>query len=130
MVSVLIGSEGHRSADEIAEEVHRSRPDVHLSTVYRTLEDLERLGVVEHVHLGHGPATYHLSTKRHAHLVCNGCGTTLEVEDSMFDRLAERILKGYGFRLDHRHFAMSGLCATCRESASRRSPGGTGAAAR
>src|SRR6185503_7582964 len=48
----------HLSVEELAELVHRRRPDVHRSTVYRTLEAFEEANLVQHVHLGHSPSTY------------------------------------------------------------------------
>ena len=80
----LFGSPHHRTAEDLTAEVQVEAPDVHISTVYRNLEELERLGVVTHVHLGHGPATYHLAPTTHCHLVCEGCGTVLEVGDQLF----------------------------------------------
>src|SRR5271156_5158875 len=68
----------HRTAEELAEEVQRIAPDVHLSTIYRNLDELERLRVIVHAHLGHGPATYHLASETHGHLVCEACGREME----------------------------------------------------
>src|ERR1700722_6098745 len=56
---------GHHSAEDLAALVQARAPDVHLSTIYRNLEELERLGVVVHSHLGHGPSTYHLAASAH-----------------------------------------------------------------
>ncbi len=57
---------------------------MHESTVYRFLDELERLGVVDHVHLGHGPAVYHLASDAHHHLVCDRCGAVEEVPEALF----------------------------------------------
>src|SRR5271168_3218916 len=73
LVRTLIERGEHASAEELAALVQSEAPDVHLSTIYRNLEELERLGVVTHAHLGHGPATYHLSATAHGHLVCEQC---------------------------------------------------------
>ncbi|MGC2168040.1 MAG: transcriptional repressor, partial [Acidimicrobiales bacterium] len=73
LLSCLFQSGPHHTAEELAEEVQRIAPDVHLSTIYRNLDELERLGVIVHAHLGHGPATYHLATETHGHLVCEVC---------------------------------------------------------
>ena len=62
LVRCLFEASGHRTAEELAAEIQAHAPDVSISTVYRNLEELERLGVVVHSHLGHGPATYHLAT--------------------------------------------------------------------
>jgi len=90
---------------------------VSISTVYRNLEELERLGVVVHSHLGHGPATYHLATAAHGHLVCRKCQTQVEIADGFFADLRRRAIADFGFAIDPRHFAVIGLCARCQAEA-------------
>ncbi len=89
-------------------------PDVHLSTVYRHLEELERLGVVDRARGSHGPATYHLTLAEHGHLVCEECGSVTEVPGEVFSGLAAAARDGYGFEVSPRHYAVSGRCAGCR----------------
>jgi Fur family ferric uptake transcriptional regulator len=115
LVRSLVEAGGHRTADELAATVQRRAPDVHLSTVYRNLEELDRLGVIEHAHLGHGAATYHLAATPHGHLVCSECGKTIEVPEASFLPLARRIKADFGFAIDPHHFAMIGRCADCDE---------------
>jgi Fur family ferric uptake transcriptional regulator len=110
---MLFGSTGHRTAEELAAEVQAEAPDIHLSTIYRNLEELERLGVVVHSHFGHGPATYHLAKSVHGHFVCEECGTLIEVPQSMFSGLAKEAATQFGFTIDPHHFAMLGRCADC-----------------
>lgn len=106
----------HRTAEELAAEVQRVAPDVHLSTIYRNLEELERLGIVVHAHLGHGPATYHLSSETHGHLVCESCGATMEAPEHFFGELTVAARREFGFEIDPRHFAVLGRCAACAAS--------------
>ena len=113
LLRALFSSKGHRSAEELAAEVQAEAPDVHLSTVYRNLEELERLGLVVHSHFGHGPATYHLATAVHGHFVCEECGKLIEVPGTMFDDLASKARSRFGFTIDPHHFAMLGRCADC-----------------
>src|SRR5271170_4865924 len=108
----------HRTAEELADEVQRVAPDVHLSTIYRNLDELERLGVVVHAHLGHGPATYHLATETHGHLVCEVCGGTLEAPEGFFTELTDAAAREYHFSIDPRHFAVLGRCAACADTLS------------
>src|SRR5256885_9827444 len=79
VIAALLSSDRHRTAEQLAAHVQRAHPDVHTSTIYRNLHSLEELGVVEHVHLGHGPAVYHLTDRAHHHLVCESCGRVQEV---------------------------------------------------
>jgi Fur family transcriptional regulator, ferric uptake regulator len=113
LLHALFASQGHRTAEELAGEVQAEAPDIHLSTVYRNLDELERLGVVVHSHFGHGPATYHLASSVHGHFVCEECGRLTEVPDSMFDGLAKQARARFGFTIDPHHFAMLGRCADC-----------------
>jgi Fe2+ or Zn2+ uptake regulation protein len=114
-VSVLLrAGANHMSAEDITAQVQAEHPDVAASTIYRTLTALEELGVVEHVHLGHGPSTYHLVSDPHQHLVCEDCGAVIEVPDEAFDELAGVVQDRYGFHLHLRHFALLGRCQACQ----------------
>ncbi len=90
LVRCLFEASGHRTAEELAAEIQARAPDISISTVYRNLEELERLGVVVHSHLGHGPATYHLATAAHGHLVCRKCEIQLEIAEGFFADLRRR----------------------------------------
>lgn len=114
LVQSLVGAGGHRTAEELATEVQLLAPDVNISTIYRNLDELERLGVVVHAHLGHGPATYHLAPAAHGHLVCERCGVTFEAPDEIFGGLARKALAQFGFEIDPHHFAVLGRCGECR----------------
>jgi Fur family ferric uptake transcriptional regulator len=114
VVTALVATDDHRTADELAESVQAGHPDVHRSTVYRTLDALERLGVVVHTHLGHGGGVYHLADQRHQHLVCESCGRITEVPERALDPLVRGLQKHYGFAVHAGHFALMGVCADCR----------------
>ncbi len=113
LVTALLDASSHVTAEDLAEAVQRSHPDVHRSTIYRTLDALEELGVVDHVHLGHGRAVYHLLDDPHQHLVCEVCEDVIEVPDSLFRPLADRLARDYRFTLRPNHFAVLGRCAAC-----------------
>jgi Fur family ferric uptake transcriptional regulator len=113
LLRALFATPGHRTAEELALEVQTEEPDIHISTIYRNLEELERLGVVVHSHFGHAPATYHLASAVHGHFVCEQCGTLIEAPDSLFDSLAKAAQSKFGFTIDAHHFALLGRCADC-----------------
>jgi Fur family ferric uptake transcriptional regulator len=114
-IGVLLNKgQTHLSAEDIVSQVRLQHPDIAESTVYRNLTTLEALGVVEHVHLGHGPSTYHLTEDGHQHLLCERCGKVIEVPDDIFGPLAELLAGDYGFHIHPRHFALMGLCRQCQ----------------
>jgi Fur family transcriptional regulator, ferric uptake regulator len=113
LLRALFDSNGHQTAEDLADEVQKQAPDIHLSTIYRNLDELERLGVIVHAHLGHGPATYHLASSAHGHFVCEECGKMIEVPNSLFGGLAKAARSQFDFTIDPHHFAMLGRCADC-----------------
>jgi Fe2+ or Zn2+ uptake regulation protein len=114
VIAVLLERPGrHLTAEDVAARVQADHPDVHLSTVYRTLESLEEMGVLTHTHLGHGPSTYHLTDRPHHHAVCRSCGAVVELPTETFAELEHRLLDEHGFELET-HFALAGRCRRCR----------------
>lgn len=113
LLEVLFRAEGHLTAEELAAAVQARAPGVYISTIYRNLEDLQRLGVIVHSHLGHGPATYQLASSAHAHFICDNCGATVEAPDELFQGLARTAKAELGFSIDPHHFAILGRCAGC-----------------
>ncbi|WP_431950807.1 Fur family transcriptional regulator [Actinacidiphila sp. bgisy167] len=104
----------HATPDAILTEVRRTASGVNISTVYRTLELLEELGLVSHAHLGHGAPTYHLADRHHhLHLVCRDCESVIEADVSVAEPLTSRLRETYGFETDMKHFAIFGRCAEC-----------------
>ncbi len=109
---------GHATPEAVCAEVTRTDPGVNPSTVYRTLELFERLGVIRHAHLGPGAATYHPGDETaHLHLVCESCGRVTEADLGLADQLVGRLAQVHGFTPDVGHMAISGTCAACAAAA-------------
>ncbi|MFC1984752.1 Fur family transcriptional regulator, partial [Chloroflexota bacterium] len=88
ILAAIEKSDDHISADEIYSQVVARYPNVNISTVYRTLELLERLGLVTETDLGEGRVRYHPVEKgHHHHLVCRECGATIDLEESLLTPL-------------------------------------------
>jgi Fur family ferric uptake transcriptional regulator len=105
---------GHATPEEVAEKVRVTHPGINLSTVYRNLETLENVGLVQHTHLGHGGATYHAAEElTHLHLVCGDCGAVGDAPIDVAATFVQTLADDYGFRTDVTHFAIYGLCAAC-----------------
>jgi Fur family ferric uptake transcriptional regulator len=107
---------GHATPDEILAEVQAQSSAVNVSTVYRTLEVLEELGLVRHTHLSDRAPTYHSVTEHeHFHLVCRNCRKVVSVDPDVVTPLAERLRAEHGFVLDVGHLAVFGHCVDCKE---------------
>lgn len=105
---------GHATPDQVHAEVAKTAAGVNITTVYRTLELLEELGLVTHTHLSHGAPTYHaVGEEQHAHLVCRACGEIEEMPPNLLEPLAQRLAGDHGFLIDVGHVALFGLCAQC-----------------
>ncbi|GLW65330.1 transcriptional repressor [Actinomadura rubrobrunea] len=105
----------HGTPEQICAEVQRTARGVNISTVYRTLELLEELGLVKHAHLGHGPPNYHLAAEaEHIHLVCRKCGAVNDVDPEAAAGLAARLEEQFGFETDVHHLTVYGRCSSCR----------------
>ncbi|MEU5876619.1 transcriptional repressor [Spirillospora sp. NPDC047279] len=105
----------HGTPEEICAEVQRTARGVNISTIYRTLELLEELGLVKHAHLGHGPPNYHLAEEaEHIHLVCRGCETVHDVDPKVAAGLAGVLERDFGFETDVHHLTVFGRCKNCR----------------
>ncbi len=103
--------EGPISAQQIAD---RAPTELEPSSVYRNLERLEALGVVRHVHLGHGPSLYLLvGAGEREFLLCERCGAVRSLEPRQLDPVRHAIEKRFGYRARFSHFPIVGLCEEC-----------------
>ena len=114
VLTALSTRSAHLSADQVVSAVAHQDPSVHRASVYRALEALSQLGVVQHVHVGHGTTTYHLADEQlHLHAQCERCGAVVDLPPELLGGVAAEVERRHGFLLDPSHVALSGLCAAC-----------------
>lgn len=111
--AMLDAASHHLTANDIVDAVRRRDPAFHRSTVYRTLDRLADLGVVDRMQIDAGPAVYHLSARPHHHLVCDRCGAVQEAPADVLDAVAARLAGSRGFVLNAAATPLHGLCASC-----------------
>jgi Fur family ferric uptake transcriptional regulator len=114
IVSEVMRSEGHISATAIAAKVRARMPGVTPSTIYRTLDVLEEVGIISHSHLERGAEYHHASKAGHVHLTCAQCGAEDDLSLEEAESLERLVMKHRGFRPDLTHFAISGVCKSCQ----------------
>ena len=112
-----VDSLGHATPDEVLAEVRKQSSAINISTVYRTLEVLEELGLVKHAHLSDRAPTYHsVAGHEHFHLVCRNCHRVISVDAGVLDPLLERLRTDHGFTADVGHLTVFGRCDQCEET--------------
>ena len=114
ILDILHHEGAHLTADALYEQVKEKVAGVDRSTVYRTLELLESLGLVVKAEI-HGAHVYHHSEEgHHHHLKCRMCGKVVELPEEALATLEKSLLEKQGFAADLHHHVITGLCADCR----------------
>jgi Fur family transcriptional regulator, ferric uptake regulator len=115
LVLEAVAKLNHATPEEIAACVQQTAKGVNISTIYRTLELLDSLGLVAHTHLNHGAPTYHLASDAgHVHLVCQNCGKIGEASREEVAPLTRVLEDKHGFETNVSHLTVFGLCNDCR----------------
>jgi Fur family ferric uptake transcriptional regulator len=117
LVEVLSQADGHVTGAELVERCRSIDPATIPSTVYRTLDVLEDLGVIRHSHGADGREEFHvLPAAEHAHLYCRVCSGSWELttDDPVVVSAVDAVRAGHGFEIDVPHLTLTGVCATCR----------------
>jgi Fur family ferric uptake transcriptional regulator len=114
LVLEAVNSLGHATPEELLTEVQKTAGAVNLSTIYRTLEVLEQVGLVTHAHIGHGAPTYHsVDDEAHIHLVCDVCQSVTSIPANSAEVFVQLLREQAGFETDVAHVSVHGQCATC-----------------
>ena len=115
IVHVLLQQQSHFKAEEILEEAKRMAPHTGRATVYRTLEILETMGMLEQLHLGEGSHSYVLGEQsHHHHLICSQCGKVVEFHGCQIGDLVNTFAAMHRFTVDGHQLEMYGRCWECR----------------
>jgi Fur family transcriptional regulator, ferric uptake regulator len=114
LILAAVDELGHATPDEVLAHVQRQASSVNASTVYRTLEVLEDLGMVRHLHLGDRAPTYHsVAGEQHFHLKCRVCERVVSVDVAAVSPLADALRAEHGFVTDVGHLTVFGHCVDC-----------------
>ena len=115
LIEVLSRTEGHVTGSELVERCRELDSTTTPSTVYRTLDVLEELGVVRHHHGADGREEFHVfPAGEHGHLHCRICGGTWELDPRDTAELAAALDRSRGFEIDLSHVTVVGRCDACR----------------
>jgi len=120
VLDVLQENEGrHLTAEEIHEIVRVRCPEIGLATVYRTIQLLHDLKLIDKLNLDDGYIRYEIGKfnddhHHHHHLICEICGKVIEVEDDLMESIEERFLSKYNFAVTDHKVKFYGICKDCK----------------
>jgi Fur family transcriptional regulator, ferric uptake regulator len=118
IVKLVAPRQDYFSAQEIWDEVQSQHRGIGRATVFRTLDLLVDLGVLNRVHVGDGCHRYTVcETSHHHHLMCTDCGTVTAIEADAIEKQIRRMAGDEGFELLTHHLELIGRCAACRARA-------------
>ena len=103
------------TAEEIASGMYGRLPRCDLASVYRNLETLEELGLVRHMHLGHGPGLYAPASDDDEYVACERCGRSEAVARDVLAGVRAAVREAVGYEPRFSHFPLTGLCPSCKE---------------
>lgn len=116
ILDAICESGGHSTTEEILRRVRARSSAVNTATVYRTLNFLVAMRLVEPCDLGGRSVVYEIAAgERHHHLVCRKCGGVATLPQASIDAFFSQIAREQGFLVDSNHLALFGLCPACQD---------------
>ena len=116
ILEVIRRGQGHLDADEVYRQARKKQPRLSLSTVYRTLQTLKKLGLVEEVHFDETHHHYEIKPPaEHHHLVCIGCGRVFEFQYPLARLVKKNVTEARDFEITGSEVRMTGYCPNCRQ---------------
>ncbi len=116
ILEVIRHGRGHLDADEVYRRAREKQPRLSLSTVYRTLQMLKKLGLVEELHFDEGHHHYEVKpATEHHHLVCLHCGRVVEFQYPLARLVKKNVPEAQDFDITNIELHMAGYCAKCRQ---------------
>ena len=115
IVHILHDTGGHLSPSQIFERAQQIIPGLTEATVYRTLVFLAQNDLVYPAYIGNGKLVYEIAGHDHHHLICRGCGRSVEVDHSLLETQYNQLQDVTGYRLTDCHVTFFGLCPECQK---------------
>lgn len=115
VAELIAGEPGHFTSADLVDRAHAGHLDIGRATIFRTLDVLSELGVIERIDLPNGEHAYvGCEPAHHHHVVCSGCGRTSEIPDAGLRTVVREVARRTGFRVDEHRLELFGLCPACQ----------------
>ncbi|MBR3722009.1 MAG: transcriptional repressor [Selenomonadaceae bacterium] len=123
VLQVFLDNPGeHLSAEDVRDLLKESHSEIGLATIYRSLELLSELSILEKIEFGDGCARYEVTNvtpnvHHHHHIICENCGKVIEFEDDLLEPLEDAIETKFDFKINNHQVKFFGICKECQERA-------------
>ena len=119
VMRTIASSQGHLTPTALYEKVHQEYPNIGLVTIYRTLEILDKLGLICEVHAGGTCRSYLVRrpSEHHHHLICSDCGAVVDFTNCDLGELEQRLSQETGFEIESHLLEFLGRCQNCQKIA-------------
>jgi len=117
---LVVDQDGHFSAADLVAQARSLRLGIGRATIFRTLDVMSELGVVERIDLPNGEHAYvGCEPAHHHHVICSRCARTTKVEDCGMSAVAREVARRTGYRIDEHRLELFGLCPACQRATSQ-----------
>jgi Fur family ferric uptake transcriptional regulator len=118
VIGAIAASRGQLTPATLYRKVHREHPAIGLTTVYRTLEILNHLGLICELHTGGNGRSYTTGApEHHHHLICTSCGAVVDFSGYHLTQLEAKLSRETGFEIEGHLLEFTGQCRNCRQNA-------------
>lgn len=115
VLEVIMKSDRHLTAEEVAEQVREIQPSVSVATIYRNINLLADLGLLSRLDIHAGPSRYEVFQGHDHHMVCLQCGTAIKLGICPMEEEILQAAQAVGFSVGSHHFEITGICKECQE---------------
>ncbi len=117
ILEIIRHGKGHLDADEVFRRARNRQSRISLSTVYRTLQKLKQMGLIEELHFDEAHHHYEIKPpEEHHHLVCQGCGRVIEFQYPLSRMVKKEVPEAKDFEITNSEVQITGYCSECRKS--------------
>ena len=117
VICSILENSGHEhfTVEKLHQLSTKKDKNIDLATVYRTLELLESIDIVEHLHQAHGSGIYYLKSENdNNHIICDLCKSIFDLAKETKEKIYKVLVKDSNFNVIIHHFIYSGVCKNCK----------------
>ena len=113
---IALNSRAHPSAQQVYAEVKKIHPTVSLSTIYKTLEVLADLELIQEINFPKGQARFDSYMNPHINLICLKCGNIIDLDDTTVKEITKKVAAATKFKPTGQRMDVYGICQKCSDT--------------